>query len=936
MIPITAMREILQEHALYRGESNTGSQLIIEGNLITDSRQVKPGDLFICIKGFSTDGHQFIPIAKQAGAILFIVEDIPQESGIDYIHVTDARKATALLAKLYYHDPTSQFTLIGVTGTNGKTTTSGLIAQLLKAESKKVGLIGTLGYWILDEYYPSERTTPDILELNAIFAAMAQAGCEVVVMEVSSHAIALDRVYGIQFDYACFTNLTRDHLDFHVSMENYAETKLQLFTRLLSPTGRAVINIEDAYGKQFAAAIPTQVTTLGAEQADWSYQTLHASLAGTTFAVQTRTFQQQYTVPLIGEFNVTNALTALIIANMIAPKANPADWQRPLQQLVGVPGRLEAIANDRGFGVFVDYAHTPDALENVLQTLQSVPHGRIITVVGAGGNRDKGKRPEMTSIALQYSGLVILTNDNPREEEPADIIRDMVATTDPFAPYWVIRDRQAAIQTALRMARPQDIVLIAGKGHETYQEIHGVKTHFDDREVAKAALQLRDQEATTKQLSLPIDPLQLALLFNLLDIPKEVLNFSDQNLLYSISTDSRKVSPQSLFVALKGEKFDGNDYVSTVLQEEQVLAITNVYPTGHSRAIYHEDSLQFLATLAQKYISLFDVIRIGITGSTGKTTTKELLSHILSYRYPVLKTHANENNQIGLPQTIFRLQPVHRYAVLELGTNHHGEIAHLRKICQPQHAIIVSVGPSHLEYFGDELGVLQEKLTIFDEDQTRYIPGDDERFNSLEMPAKKVGFMEGNQYRIASLEREKDGWSCTINHVPYSLPITAAYFALNAAFGIAVAQEIGFSTEEIQTALKEPFELAQRMQIHRSGSNTLLIDCYNANPVSMKAAIQHWLDYEPSHQHYAILGDMLELGEESEYYHRQIEELLEKSKMNGHVISVGTLSKHYHARQHFETVEELLNSNALSELTEAVVLIKASHGIHLEKTIGKI
>ncbi|MGC9362869.1 MAG: glutamate ligase domain-containing protein, partial [Candidatus Syntrophosphaera sp.] len=361
-----------------------------------------------------------------------------------------------------------------------------------------------------------------------------------------------------------------------------------------------------------------------------------------------------------------------------------------------VRGRMERVPNDRGIGVFVDYAHTPDALENVLQAGRDIAQGRLLCLVGAGGERDRGKRPLMLNAALKHSDAVVITDDNPRGEDPNAIIREIAAGSETWLPWWVIRDRGEAIKAILGLARPGDVVLICGKGHETYQEIEGVRHHFDDSEVARQALAPGNpEEYSGDRLALPVDRLMLELL---LEIPAEdASGYQAPQLFKRVSTDSRTIQPHSVFFALKGGNFDGNDYLEKVLEDPSCLGIGS---RDLEKANYLRvgDPLEAMAKLFRKYLVMFDAYKIALTGSTGKSSAKEMLAQVFSSEAPTLKTDANENNMIGLCKTIARIRPQHRFCVFELGTNSFGEIAALSDVCSPDAGIIMNIGPSHLEF----------------------------------------------------------------------------------------------------------------------------------------------------------------------------------------------------------------------------------------------
>ena len=451
-----------------------------------DSRKVGPGHLFLAIKGTQTDGHQYIAKAIELGAVAILCEDMPAErqAGVTYVQVTSTESAIGPVATTFYSDPTSKLILVGVTGTNGKTTIATLLYNMFRRLGFKCGLLSTVCNYIEDEAVPASHTTPDPIELNQLLSRMVEAGCQYAFMECSSHAIAQQRIGGLKFAGGIFTNLTRDHLDYHKTVENYRNAKKAFFDML--PKGAfAVTNADDKNGMFMVQNTKATVKTYSIRSmADFKARIVECHFEGMYLEVD----GHEVGVQFIGKFNVSNLLAVYGAAVMLGQK--PEDILLVLSTLKSVAGRLEPIHSPEGYTAVVDYAHTPDALENVLNAIHEVLDGKdghIITVCGAGGNRDKGKRPLMAQEAVKQSDRVIITSDNPRFEEPQDIINDMLAGLDQKQMKKVVSivDRKEAIRTACMMAQKGDVILIAGKGHEDYQEIKGVKHHFDDREVVR-------------------------------------------------------------------------------------------------------------------------------------------------------------------------------------------------------------------------------------------------------------------------------------------------------------------------------------------------------------------------------------------------------------------------------------------------------------------
>ena len=437
-----------------------------------DSRKIEKGHLFVAIKGTQTDGHRFIPKALELGAVAVLCEDLPEEpnSAVTYVQVTSTEAAVGPVATVFYGEPSQHLKLVGVTGTNGKTTIATLLYNMFRKFGHKCGLLSTVCNYIEGEAIPADHTTPDPIELNKLLHQMVEAGCEYAFMECSSHAIAQQRIGGLKFAGGLFTNLTRDHLDYHKTFENYRDAKKAFFDGL-SKEAFAITNADDKNGSVMVQNCKAQVKTYSVQRmADFRARIIECHFEGMYLEIN----GQEVGVQFIGKFNVSNLLAVLVV----------------LSTLKSVAGRLEPIRSEEGVTAVVDYAHTPDALENVLNAIHEVmegKQGKIITVCGAGGNRDKGKRPLMAQEAVKQSDRVIITSDNPRFEEPQDIINDMLAGLDQKQMKKVVSivDRKEAIRTACMMAEKGDVILIAGKGHEDYQEIKGVKHHFDDREVVR-------------------------------------------------------------------------------------------------------------------------------------------------------------------------------------------------------------------------------------------------------------------------------------------------------------------------------------------------------------------------------------------------------------------------------------------------------------------
>ena len=446
-----------------------------------DSRQTKPGDLFVAIAGYETDGHRFIPMAREKGAACVLCQTEP-EGDAPCVLVSDSRAALARLGRNWFGDPAASMTMVGVTGTNGKTTTTYLLKDVLeKCLGAKVGLIGTNQNMIGDEVLHTERTTPESFELQALFRAMANAGCTHVVMEVSSHALCLKRVADVRFAVGLFTNLSQDHLDFHRTMEAYCDAKALLFRQ----SEKGVYNADDPWAARLTKDAPCPLSSFGEAEGDLRGKNIRLAVDGVSFDAVCGAERVPVRVGIPGGFTVYNALGVLAAASTLGVPL--AEGAKALETSAGVKGRVEVVPVPWDYTILIDYAVTPDAIENVLTTVRDFAQGRVVILFGCGGDRDRGKRPKMGAIAARLADFVIVTSDNPRTEDPEFIISEILpglAGTE--TPYVVEPDRVKAIRYAMDHARPKDVVILAGKGHETYQIVGREKRHLDEREVVAA------------------------------------------------------------------------------------------------------------------------------------------------------------------------------------------------------------------------------------------------------------------------------------------------------------------------------------------------------------------------------------------------------------------------------------------------------------------
>ena len=452
-------------------------------NIRYDNRKIEQGDAFVCVKGFKVDGHSFIGDAIKKGAKTLIVqEDVSAQEDITIIKVRDTRKALAIMSSNYFGNPKDKLKIIGITGTNGKTTSAFIIKSILEKAGFMTGLIGTIANYIGNKKVDAVRTTPESYELHELFKNMVDAGVEYCVMEVSSHSLELDRVYGIQFEEGIFTNLTRDHLDFHKTFENYYNAKFKLFER----SNHSIINLDDPFGANIVKdieerGVKTKVSTFSIEkESDFKAFEIKSHSNGSEFKVNLESIEE-FSINIPGEYNIYNSLGCIICAYNLNI---PMDKIKEGLSDVVIPGRCELVAKEKNlpYSIIIDYAHTPDGLENILSTVKAFTKNRMISVFGCGGDRDKVKRPQMGKIGCELSDIAIITSDNPRSEEPMDIINDIVKPLN-YDNFVIEVNRKEAIRKAMNMALEGDVIVIAGKGHETYQILKDETIHFDEREV---------------------------------------------------------------------------------------------------------------------------------------------------------------------------------------------------------------------------------------------------------------------------------------------------------------------------------------------------------------------------------------------------------------------------------------------------------------------
>ena len=909
-----------------------------------DSRKVEPGDVFVAIKGMRSDGHAFVEAVIAQGAAAVVVErELP---GLKVPQVVVGRGAVALghLVARSLGDPAKSLTLIGITGTNGKTTTTFLVESILRAAGHQVGVIGTVTYRWPGTSFDAPYTTPTAQVLHETFARMKADGVTHVVMEVSSIALASDRVAGIQFDVAAFSNLTQDHLDFHGSMETYRDAKRLLFAQHLK--GTAVVNIDDPSGAGMAEGCKTLRVSSKDKLAEIRAIDTTSTVRGIEGTVVTPTGPVSIKAPpLIGSYNVDNLALATGIAEALG-LAHPV-IEQGIASLAVVPGRVERVPNDADLDIVVDYAHTPDALRNVLQALRPLTAKRLICVFGCGGDRDPTKRPKMGAEVVALADLAIVTSDNPRTEEPRSII-DQILVAVP-KPFFVDVDRRVAIRAAVCEAVPGDVVVIAGKGHEDYQIVGTTKHHFDDREEAKAAIFDRFRRThvaladdcggvlhgeTTEKTSRPSMP----------SVKGTAGGYCTR-----VVIDSRIAAKGDLYVAVRGDAHDGHTFCDAAIAAGATAVLIDKAGTISGGAtIVVDDTRLAIGAIAAAHRARWSGKLVGVTGSAGKTTTKELIRSALSAVGPTHGADGSLNNETGVPLTLLGLRPFHQFGVVEMGMRGKGQIAHLTKLAEPDVAVVVNAGTAHIELLGSTDAIAEAKSEIWlglRDGGTIVRPVDDPRLEAharTHRPRARHVTFGDNLGDVSLLEYTPHDAGSTIvidafgTRYPLELHLVGKHVAIDACAALAAAHAAGASVEQAIAGLARAKPPAMRGEIVEVAKRKVIVDCYNANPASMAAALRALAERAQGLKGLAVLGDMRELGDHAEKSHAEIGALTKQLGLG--VIAIGDHAKTVvdAAGGDAETAESPAAAAARAIERTSIgdwILLKASRGMRLERVL---
>lgn len=844
-------------------------ELVPQGaSLQLDSRHIRAADVFLACPGLSGDGRDYIADAISHGAAAIVCEQGLSESqrqalgNVPVFEIQDLRQHLGMIAHLWWQRPSESVGVVAVTGTNGKTSISQWLGAALRLGGQPCGVIGTLGVVsprgeLLDDV---GLTTPDVVSMHRLIARLRDEGAKYVVLEASSIGLDQARLDAIAIQAALFSNLTQDHLDYHADMQAYAQAKARLFK--VAGLKFAIVNNDDPSAGLMVHECAADVVRFGIRpDAGLAYSAVNVRSVreGAEFSIAGPDGQIAVSTPFIGQHNVSN-LTA------VAAALGCLGWSleriaEVLPALPPVPGRLEPVVlpgapADRP-RVFVDYAHTPDALRQLLVSVRDLAdarNGRIWCVAGCGGDRDPGKRAPMGQVLSQCADRFIVTSDNPRSEDPQTIIaRIWSGVSDPDRGECE-RDREVAILKAIWQARANDVVVIAGKGHEAWQYIGKERRAFDDREWAKLGLLLYGGE--------------------------------QWQALASVVTDSRAVRPGDLFVAIQGERFDAHQFVSDVARQGACAALVcqRCEQAGHLLQIQVDDTRRALRAMARAWRERFVLPVIAVTGSNGKTTTKEMLAAILRHwvgDHHTLATQGNLNNDLGVPLTLLRLRPWHKAAVVELGMNHPGEISMLARLAAPTVGLVLNAQREHQEFMHSVEAVAQENgcvLEILDDTATAVFPD--------QPPHTALWKQQGHQARcwqfgldrnldihVRDLKTDVLGSAftlCTpVGEHAVKLPVPGLHNVFNAMASAGCALAAGASLEDVVAALEQFEPVKGRMQTHRlEGDRILIDDTYNANPDSVRAAIDVLAALEAPRA--LVLGDMGEVGAQGPQMHAEV------------------------------------------------------------------
>jgi murE/murF fusion protein len=939
----------IREAARYSGmtlrqliDGLAGARLVGDGDVAVggvhdDSRAVAKGDVFVAVKGMRSDGHAFAAAAIERGAAAIVVERELEGVTVPQVVVPSGARALGPLVARSLGDPAAAMTLIGITGTNGKTTTTYLVESILVAAGKKPGVIGTVELRWPGTTIPAQYTTPTPRQLHEALAKMREAGCTHVVMETTSIAIVQHRLEGMTFAVAAFSNLTQDHLDIHGTMDAYRDAKRRLFSELLGKDGTAVVNIDDPAGAGMAEGIaktlhvsadgkPSQIRVVSHE----------STVRGIRARVSTpRGELDVESPPLVGHYNVANVALAIGIGEALGLPHDAIAFG--IRALPRVPGRVERVPNAVDLDILVDYAHTPDALRNVLSAVRPLTQRRLICVFGCGGDRDPTKRPKMGAAVAELADLPVVTSDNPRTEEPRAII-DAILPAVP-KPFFVDVDRRTAIRAAIAEATPGDVVVIAGKGHEDYQILGTKKIHFDDREEAAAATVERE----------------VRLLVGLARDAGGQLVGDGETKIDRIVIASRIAAPGAMYVAIRGDRHDGHAFCSHAVRAGASAVMVERRVDVSVPQIIVADTRIALGKIARAHRRAWAQTNtkiVAVTGSAGKTTTKELVRAALEMSGTTLAAEGSLNNETGLPLTLLGLRLFHQFGVCEMGMRGPGQIEYLTKIAEPDVAVVVNAGTAHIELLGTTDAIARAKAEIWlglRSGGTIVRPAGDERLDHLarehQPHARHVTFGEepGADIRLIGYEPLDAGGKIVIDAFgdrrDLHLSLVGRHAAIDACAALAAAHATGASLDQSLVGLARARPPSMRGEVVDVHGRHVIVDCYNANPASMAAALRALAERAHAGTGLAVLGDMLELGDHARNAHAEVGALA-----NALDIDVIALGEHARTVADAATDDSDTAPDPKTAATRALsrtkpgdwILLKASRGMKLERVLDEL
>ena len=907
----------------------------------SNSKDVGDGFIFVPLKGTLSDGLQFLDEAVKNGAKI-VLADRKISADIPVLEVEDARQSLAILSNLIY--PSDEITKLAVTGTNGKTSIAYFTQQLLNKMQHKTASIGTLGVYVDGKLEKGSMTTPDSVTLSKKINALVSKNVKSVVMEASSHGLDQKRLDGFCFKAAGFSNLTRDHLDYHGSMQAYFKSKLRLFDRLLASNGLAVLNADEAEFddiRKICMKKQIPVFSYGYCGFDLKIEQLTPLSDGQLLLLRHGSVIREIKLKVFGAFQVLNMLCAVGLASSLGYDVE--QLLSFLPELEAPKGRLDLIAHYKKANVFVDYAHTPDAIENVLTSLKPHTKGKLIALLGCGGNRDAGKRSMMGDIANKLADQLYITNDNPRFEDPTLILESIKEACPKGI---VIADRREAICAAIHSLREGDTLVLCGKGHETGQIVNGVVYPFDDTAEAQMAINIDKNLPVWDKTSL-----KAALGVDVVDGLK----------ISGISIDTRTLTPGDLFIAFKGEKVDGHNFVHAAIEKGASACLVSHEVDGvqKERQIVVEDTFEALHELACYARERSKAFFIGITGSSGKTTTKEMLKASLEPYGVVGATKGNFNNELGVPITLAGLPVDAKYAIIEMGMNHQGEISKLTKMVKPDVSIITMIGTAHQEFFNTPKDIALAKAEIFEgqkEGSVAILNKNSVYFDLLEEKAKErnlkiISFGETDTADIYLKKCEiTDVCDIEMNYqqqnYSYKINFLGKHFAMNSLAVLAAVDAVHVHIFDVldyiqKTAPIKGRGLMKKVQLAIGNRITLIDDCYNANPSSMQASLSV-LGAQMGGRRVAVLGQMMELGENAPQMHADLLKFVIENKVDK-VYTVGSLMRYLYdvlpsslKGKHVDTVEELIDVLPARLKGNDVVLVKGSNSVGLSKLVNKL